>query len=78
MPGMPGMEMYSREDIEKMQDQFGGPNSQKKNEEAPKEEEYADTNYSTNLSFTDTVKTIAKNIFTWFKKVLGFSKKSEL
>lgn len=70
---MPGMEMYSREDIEKMHDQLGA--HQKKEEE---KEEVLDSEgnlfHGEEVSFLQTVMDGLAWLWSWIKGILGFRK----
>lgn len=76
MPGMPGMEMYSREDVEKAKEQMEQQQKGKK-KELPIDEEgllYA----GEGVSFLQMVKDGVNRISTWFKNIFqSSSKKSE-
>lgn len=69
---MPGMEMYSREDIDKMRDQLG---AQKKEDQA---EEVLDSEgnlfHGEEVSFLQTVMNGFAWLWAWLKGIFGFRK----
>lgn len=72
IPGMPGMEMYSREDIEKMRDQLGAP---KKDEESQQEETLDSEGnlfHGEAVSFFQMIMNALSSIWSWIKNILGF------
>ena len=69
---MPGMEMYSREDIEKMRDQLGAP---KKDEESQQEETLDSEGnlfHGEAVSFFQMIMNALSSIWSWIKNILGF------
>eukprot|EP00112_Aurelia_sp_Birch-Aquarium-sp1_P016145 Seg3634.3 transcript_id=Seg3634.3/GoldUCD/mRNA.D3Y31 product="hypothetical protein" protein_id=Seg3634.3/GoldUCD/D3Y31 len=83
-PGMPGMEMYSKEDIAQMQGQHQdkGPSGNEQQQEQARESSQeipADTQQGTGLGLLDTIKATFSGLSSRFKKLFGFkSKKTEL
>lgn len=72
IPGMPGMEMYSQEDIAKMRDQLGVPKEEKK----PEREEMLDSEgnlfHGEEVSFFQMVLDTFWSIWLWIRRMLGF------
>ena len=81
---MPGMEMYSKEDIAQMQSQgreneASGKKQQQQQARQPSQEIPVDTHQGTHLGFLDTIKATFNSLYSRVKKVFGFkSKKTEL
>ena len=69
IPGMPGMEMYSREDIEKMRDQLGPPKKEVKEEES-EENIYQ----GEDVSFFQMIMDGLTKLWSWIKNLFGFRK----
>ena len=69
---MPGMEMYSQEDIAKMRDQLGVPKEGKK----PQREEMLDSEgnlfHGEAVSFFQMVLDTFWSIWLWIRRMLGF------
>lgn len=70
---MPGMEMYSREDIEKMRDQLGVP---KKDAAEPEDVLDSEGNlfHGEEVSFFQMIMDGLAKIWSWIKDLLGFRK----
>ena len=70
---MPGMEMYSKEDIEKMRDQLG---VQKKENAEEKEVMDSEGNlfHGEEVSFFQTVLNGLTWLWSWLKSLFGFRK----
>lgn len=70
---MPGMEMYSKEDLENMRKQFGDSNEElaveQPSEKTTKKNEMP---YKTQVGFLDTVKAVGGDILNKIKKVFSF------
>ncbi|CAH3169947.1 unnamed protein product [Porites evermanni] len=71
IPGMPGMEMYSREDIKKMQDQLGA--RQKESEEDVVEDE-GHFMPGEDVSFFQMIIDGLNRLWLWIKDLFGFRK----
>ena len=69
---MPGMEMYSREDIEKMQDQLGA--HQKKEEEQEVMDSEGNLFHGEEIGFFQTVMNALAWLWSWIKGIFGFRK----
>ena len=77
MPGMPGMEMYDPEDLQRMREQMGieDPGAQQKQPQQQQQNHYQQTQ----LGLLDTVKAIGKDLFKKIKSLFGYTEsKSEL
>lgn len=70
IPGMPGMEMYSREDIAAMQEQMGGQPQPPSEEADPVEDDTPEGNHSSNVSFLDFIKQIGRDIARKVKQMI--------
>ena len=68
---MPGMEMYSREDIKKMQDQLGA--QQKESEEDVVEDE-GHFMAGEDVSFFQMIMDGLNRLWLWIKDLFGFRK----
>ena len=75
---MPGMEMYSREDIEKMRDQLGVPQKDDAQEEVLDSE--GNLFHGEEVSFFQMIMDGLFKIWSWIKNLFGFrnSKSDEL
>ena len=73
---MPGMEMYSREDVEKMQQQMKG----KMDEDDSLENSNQSFGGGEDVGFIQTLVDTFKRFWTWIKSLFGFvkSKSDEL
>ncbi len=87
MPGMPGMEMYSKDDIANMQQQQQQQQQHQQqyrepqnSDEVPgKEEIQPGIPQSTSLGLMETVKVTFQGLFSRVKNIFGFGqRKSEL
>ena len=67
---MPGMEMYSREDIAKMQEQLGA-NKQDKKEMLDSEQNIFN---GEDVSFLQTVLDGLRKLWSWIKSIFDFSR----
>ena len=78
IPGMPGMEMYSREDIEKMRDQLGVQQKDDAQEEVLDSE--GNLFHGEEVSFLQMIMDGLSKIWSWIKNLFGFrnSKSDEL
>ena len=77
MPGMPGMEVYSKDDVSRMQDQMKPPD----NEPAePPKQEMPNFPQSTNLGLVETIKASFVGMVKSVKKLFGYggNKNTEL
>jgi len=72
IPGMPGMEMYSREDIEKMRDQFDAHPKDTEEEEALDSE--GNLFHGEEISFFQTIMNGLAWLWSWLKGIFGFRK----
>ena len=67
---MPGMEMYSREDIEKMKQQMEGKMDEDSSSEDPGQSFYR----GEAVGFIQTVIDTFKSLWAWIKSLLGLGK----
>lgn len=67
---MPGMEMYSREDMEKMQKQM----EEKMDEDDPLEKTNQSFGRGEDVGFIQTVADAFKRFWAWLKSLFGFDK----
>ena len=81
--GMPGMEMYSPEDLENMREQLGvdpkdAPQQQQQQQQQQQSKRPAQPQYETQLGFLDTIKAMGNDFVNKVKKLFGYGKKTEL
>ena len=70
---MPGMEMYSKEDLENMKKQFGVSNEESADEQlSEKTTKKNEMPYKTQVGFLDTVKAVGGDILNKIKKFFSF------
>lgn len=70
---MPGMEMYSKEDLENMRKQLGVSNEELADEElSEKTTKKNEMPYKTQVGFLDTVKAVGGDILNKIKRFFSF------
>ena len=70
---MPGMEMYSKEDLENMRKQLGVSNEELADEElSEKTTKKNEIPYKTQVGFLDTVKAVGGDILNKIKRFFSF------
>lgn len=69
---MPGMEMYSKEDLENMRKQFGDSNEELAVEQPSEKTKKNEMPYKTQVGFLDKVKAVGGDILNKIKKFFSF------